>query len=118
MSEQKTTMPSSTGALNETSYEDEEEMTVTLELEDGSVTCAVIVILTLDAQDYIVLLPLDDNGENEDGNVWIYRYSEDENDVEAEPVLGYIDNDEEYERICTVYEEYLAESEHDEILSE
>ena len=45
--------------------EDDEEMTVTLELEDGtSVTCAVVTILTANKQDYIVLLPLEEDGEN------------------------------------------------------
>ena len=45
------------------SYEDE-EMTVELELEDGTVVnCAVITILTVEAKDYIVLLPLDEDGE-------------------------------------------------------
>ena len=59
----------------------DEEMTVTLDLEDGSsVECAIVTILTVNNQDYIVLLPLDENGENEDGEVWFYRYSENEND--------------------------------------
>ena len=50
---------------------DAEEMTVELELEDGTnVNCAIITILTVDNKDYIVLLPLDENGENEDGEVW------------------------------------------------
>ena len=45
----------------------DEEMTVTLDLEDGSsVECAIVTILTVNNQDYIVLLPLDENGENED----------------------------------------------------
>ena len=45
------------------SYEDE-EMTVELELEDGTVVnCAIITILTVEAKDYIVLLPLDEDGE-------------------------------------------------------
>lgn len=49
----------------------DEEMTVTLDLEDGSsVECAIVTILTVNNQDYIVLLPLDENGENEDGEVW------------------------------------------------
>ena len=48
----------------------DEEMTVTLELDDGEVECAVITILTVEDKDYIVLLPLDENGENEDGEVW------------------------------------------------
>ena len=42
------------------SYEDE-EMTVELELEDGTVVnCAVITILTVEAMYYIVLLRLDE----------------------------------------------------------
>ncbi len=61
-------------------YEDE-EMTVELELDDGSVVnCAVITILTVKEKDYIVLLPIDENGENQDGEVWFYRYSENPDD--------------------------------------
>ena len=45
---------------------EEEEMTVELELEDGAkVTCAVITILTVQNQDYIALLPLDKNGDQQ-----------------------------------------------------
>ena len=54
----------------------DEEMTVELNLDDGTtVVCAIITILEVEGQDYIVLLPLDENGENEDGEVWFYRYS-------------------------------------------
>ena len=42
----------------------DEEMTVELNLEDGTtVVCAIITILDVDGQDYIVLLPLDENGD-------------------------------------------------------
>ena len=95
----------------------EEEMTVSLELEDGSsVDCAVITILTVDEKDYIVLLPLDECGENEDGEVWIYGYSEDENDPNAEPVLRYIEDDQEYEAVSDAFDEYLDNAEFDELL--
>ena len=84
-------------ANNKTNGYDDEEMTVELELDDGqTVNCAIITILTVKEQDYIVLLPLDENGNNDDGEVWFYRYSEDENDPDAEPELGYIDNDDEF----------------------
>ncbi|MBD5460404.1 MAG: DUF1292 domain-containing protein, partial [Lachnospiraceae bacterium] len=74
----------------------EEEMTVDLELEDGEkVTCAVITILTVREKDYIALLPLDENGQNDDGEVWFYGYREDESDPNAEPELIYIEDDEE-----------------------
>ena len=54
--------------------ENEEEMTVELELEDGSkITCAIVTILTVQNQDYIALLPLNEKGENTEGEVWFYR---------------------------------------------
>lgn len=97
----------------------EEEMTVDLELEDGTnVTCAVITILTVNEKDYIVLLPLDENGENHDGEVWFYGYKEDESDPNAEPELIYIDSDDEYEAVSDAFDEYLDNQEFDELVSE
>ena len=94
----------------------DEEMTVELELEDGNVTCAVITILEVEGQDYIVLMPLDENGQNEVGEVWFYRYSENENDPNEEPELGYIDSDEEYEKVEEAFDEYLDSCEFDELV--
>ncbi|MCM1162068.1 MAG: DUF1292 domain-containing protein [Roseburia sp.] len=97
----------------------DEEMSVTIELDDGTeVNCAIITILTVEKQDYIVLLPLDENDENEDGEVWIYRYFEDENDENAEPVLECIEDDDEFERAAEAYDEYLDAAEFDEIISD
>ena len=99
--------------------EQDEEMTVELELDDGTkVNCAIITILTVKEQDYIVLLPLDENGNNDDGEVWFYRYSEDENDPDAEPELGYIDNDDEYDMVADAFDEYLDNAEFDEIVKD
>lgn len=95
----------------------DEEMTVSIELEDGSMTeCAVITILSVGGQDYIILLPLDENGENQDGEVWIYGYQEDENDPNAEPILRYIEDDQEYETVSDAFDEYLDNAEFDELL--
>ncbi|MDE6222047.1 MAG: DUF1292 domain-containing protein [Lachnospiraceae bacterium] len=96
---------------------DDEEMTVELELDDGKiVNCAIITILTVDQRDYIALLPLDENGNNDDGEVWFYQYEEDENNPDAEPKLTYIDNDEEYENVADAFDEYLDNVEFDEIV--
>ena len=90
----------------------EEEMTVELELDDGKVVnCAVITILEVDKKDYIALLPLDEKGENADGEVWFYRYSEDEKDPNIEPVLTYIEDDDEYEAVADAFDEYLDDQE-------
>ena len=81
-------------------YEDE-EMTVELELEDGAVVnCAIITILEVESKDYIVLLPLDEDGENEDGEVWFYGYSENPDDPNEEPELRCIEDDDEYEKVA------------------
>ena len=97
----------------------DEEMRVEIELEDGTlVNCAIITILTVENQDYIVLLPLDEDGENEDGEVWFYRYSENPDDPNEEPELGYIEDDEEYERVADAFDEYLDNCEFDELVEE
>lgn len=97
----------------------DEEMTVTLELDDDStVVCSIVTILEVQGTDYIVLLPLDENGENEDGEVWFYRYSENPDDPNEEPVLGYIEDDEEYELVADAFDEFLDTVEYDEIVEE
>lgn len=96
----------------------DEEMTVTLELDDGSVNCAVVTILTVNQKDYIVLLPLDEDGNNDDGEVWFYGYKEDENDPNAEPELIYIEDDEEYEAVADAFDEYLDSQEFDELVED
>lgn len=99
-------------------YEDE-EMTVELELEDGStVNCAVITIITVASKDYIVLLPLNEKGENADGEVWFYRYRENPDNPNEEPQLDYIEDDEEYERVADAFDEYLDNCEFDELVDE
>lgn len=105
--------------LNRQQEEQDEEMTVTLELEDGtSVTCAIVTILTVNQKDYIVLLPLEEDGENHDGMVWFYRYFENEKDPNEEPVLEYIEDDEEYEIVSDSFDEYLDNVEFDELIEE
>lgn len=97
--------------------EDDEEMTVELDLEDGShVTCAIVTILTVREKDYIALLPLDENGQNEDGEVWFYGYSENPDDPNEEPELTYIEDDEEYEAVADAFDEYLDSVEFDELV--
>lgn len=96
-----------------------EEMTVELDLEDGtSVTCAIVTILSVGSQDYIALLPLDENGDNADGEVWFYRYRENPDDPNEEPELTYIDDDEEYEAVTDAFDEYLDSAEFDELVEE
>ena len=104
----------------ETFENTEEEMTVTLNLDDGTdVECAVVTILEVESMEYIVLLPLNEDGSgNEDGDVWIYRYSENPNNPNEEPIIDYIDDDDEYEKVADAFDEYLDNCEFDEIIEE
>lgn len=97
----------------------DEEMTVEITLDnDEVVNCAVITILEVDGKDYIVLLPLDEEGNNDDGEVWFYGYSENPDDPNEEPELSYIDNDDEYEAVADAFDEYLDNCEFDELIEE
>ena len=90
----------------------DEEMTVELNLDDGStVVCAIITILEVEGQDYIVLLPLDENGESESGDVFLYRYAE----VDGEPTLENIEDDDEYEIAADAFDEWMDEQDFDEM---
>ncbi len=95
----------------------DEEMTVTLNLDDGDVECAIVTILEVNGRDYIVLQPKDENGEpNSEGTVWYYRYSENPKDPNEEPELEYIDDDSEYEAVEDRFQEFLDECEFDEMI--
>lgn len=91
-------------------YEDEDEdMFVTLSMDSGEeVECRIVTIFECNARDYIVLLPQDASGsDNPDGEVYIYRYSE---DAEGNPSLENIDSDEEYEAVADRFDELLDEA--------
>lgn len=92
----------------------DEEMTVELNFDDGrTIVCEIVTILTVNKQDYIVLLPTTKDDSISEGEVWFYRYSEDENDPNVEPTLGYIDNDDEYEAVADAFDEFLDNEEFD-----
>lgn len=98
------------GNNDQNPMDDETDMLVTLSLDDGSeVECGILTIFDIEDQDYIVLIPLDEDGnENKEGEVFIYRYFEDE---EGNPSLENIENDEEYEIVADRFDELLDEAE-------
>ncbi len=98
-----------------TKIENGEQTTVDVELDGGKiVTCAIMIVLTVDKKDYIVLLPLDENGQNNDGNVWFYEFIQSSPD--AEPELGYIADDDEYTKVAEAFDLYLDDAEFDELV--
>lgn len=58
--------------------EEEQEMTVTLTLDDDTeVECVVLTIFNAAEREYIALLPVE-GADSEEGEVYLYRYSETE----------------------------------------
>lgn len=95
--------------------ENDEEMTVTLTLDDGTeLECVVLTIFEAGEKEYIAFLPLDGR-EAEDGEVYLYRYVE---DINGNPDLENIDSDEEYEIVADAFDELLDSAEYDELVSE
>jgi uncharacterized protein YrzB (UPF0473 family) len=88
--------------------EDEiDNIRVTLDLDDGEVECRILAIFEAAKKDYIALLPLDKDGnDNPDGDVYLYRYYEDE---EGLPSVEYIDDEEEYEAAADRFDELMDE---------
>lgn len=93
-----------------------EEVTVTLTLDnDEEIECAVLTIYTVDEKEYIALLPLDEEGDNEEGDVFIYRYVE---TADGEPTLENIEDDDEYEAAADAFDEWLDEQEFEDMIEE
>lgn len=83
-----------------------ESLTVTLTLENNEeLECAVLNIFEADEKEYIALLPLDENGDNTDGQIYLYRFID--NGEEEEPGLENIEEDEEFDRISAIFNEWL-----------
>lgn len=94
---------------------EDDELFVTLELDDDQeLECQVIMIFEVNDRDYIALLPLEGE-EYENGEVFLYRYDEDE---EGNPMLDNIESEDEYDAVADAFDEILDEEEYDEIVGE
>ncbi len=87
--------------------ENDTDIAVTLELDDGtSLECDILTIFTVSERDYIALIPSEE--ENEDLDVLVYRYDEEE---DGTPILSNIESDEEYEEVSKQFNQLLDDAE-------
>ena len=85
--------------------QDEEEMTVTLTLDDDSeLECAVVAIFPVQNKDYIALLPLG----VEDAQVYLYRFK---HNADEDLELENIEDDTEFEAVADAYDALVADAE-------
>ena len=95
--------------------EEEQEMTVTLTLDDDTeVECVVLTVFNAGEREYIALLPME-GADSEEGEVYLYRYSETE---DGTPNLDNIEDDDEYEIVAEAFDELLDAQEYDELVGE
>ena len=95
--------------------EEEQEMTVTLTLDDDTeVECVVLTVFNAGEHEYIALLPME-GADSEEGEVYLYRYSETEGGT---PNLDNIEDDDEYEIVAEAFDELLDAQEYDELVGE
>lgn len=101
------------GNQNNNNIPEDEDICVTLEMDDGTqAECEILTIFEVEGQDYIVLYPIEENNNaNEEGTVYIYRYFEDE---DGNPSLENIESDEEYELVEEIFDQLLDDAEFDE----
>ena len=95
--------------------EEEQEMTVTLTLDDDTeVECVVLTVFNAGEHEYSALLPME-GADSEEGEVYLYRYSETE---DGTPNLDNIEDDDEYEIVAEAFDELLDAQEYDELVGE
>ena len=90
----------------------DEYMTVELTLDnDEVVQCAILTLFQAAGREYLALLPLNEDGDTEDGDVYLYRYVE---TPDGEPELENIEDDEEYEIAADAFDEWMDTQEFEE----
>ena len=80
---------------------------VTLTLDDDvEIECAIITTFNMDSTEYIALLPLDQDGGNQDGDVRINRFIRDTT-AGSDHDHQKIEDDDEYDRAADKFDEWL-----------
>ena len=77
---------------NAVSLQEHHSIRITLD-DDTEKECSILSVFSVKESEYIALLPLDENGQSTDGEVYLYRFSLTES---GDPVLSNIEDDDEY----------------------
>ena len=83
----------------------ESHNTITLTLDDDTeIECAILTVFPVEKQEYIALLPLDEKGQNQSGEVYLYKFSRTET---GDPILANIESDDEYAKAAEAFDVVL-----------
>ena len=75
------------------------------------VECAILTIFPVENREYIALLPLDENGQNETGEVYLYSFSR---TAKGDPMLANIEDDAEYAAAADAFNAVIDKARADE----
>ena len=93
-------------------YTEPDDVIITLELDDGSeIECVVLARFPLLERQYVALLPTD-KLDDEEAEVFLYRFAEDE---DGEVILDNIEDDDEFDAVADRYDEILDELEFEDL---
>ncbi len=95
--------------------DEDDDMMVAINTDEGEeIETQIVTIFEAGGRDYIALLPVE--GEDaEEGEVYLYRYSEDE---DGNPDIENIETDDEFEIAQDAFDEWLDAQEYDELVTE
>ncbi|MGI6107684.1 MAG: DUF1292 domain-containing protein [Lachnospiraceae bacterium] len=100
---------------NQRAEEYDDRDTITLNLDSGEdVECIVVTSYEAGGKNYIALLPTE-GLDAEEGEVYLYRYHD---GPDGDPVLEYIESDEEYDIASDAFDEWLDSQEYDELVGD
>ena len=71
-----------------------------LETDNGTVMVEVLALFSVDTQEYIALIPVDDNGST---NIFFYRF----NSINDDYTLGLIENEDEFNSVLDVFDKRI-----------
>lgn len=95
---------------------EEEQGMVTLTLDDGTeMECIVLTIFPVNGNDYIALLPVEEAESDEEGEVFLYRFKQLENE---EIELLNIEDDDEYDAVADAFDQFLDDEEFQDIIDD
>ena len=87
--------------------------TITLTMDDDKeVECAILTVFPVDEKEYIALLPLDENGQNQDGEVYLYTFARTE---DGDPMLANIEEIDDYNRAADAFHTILENARREEM---
>lgn len=101
---------SCTSNCNSNPNKDPNMITLTLD-DDTEVNCAILTVFPVANKEYIALLPLDENGQNTDGEVYLYAFTRTE---DGDPILANIEDDNEYKVAADTFDIILTNAQAEE----